>query len=55
MAEEYGCTELVAIAIGLGCLGWKEIFVIWMRRRPGGGLGSMAKLCWKPSLAVLLA
>ena len=52
---EYVCTKLVAIGVWLGCLGWKELFGIWMRRRPGGGWGSMAKPCWKPSLEQLLA
>ena len=52
---QYVCTKLLTIGIGLGCLGWKEIFGIWIRRRPGGGWGLMAKPCWKPSLAVLLA
>ena len=52
---EYVCTKLVMIGIGLGYLRWKEIFVIWIRRRPGSGWGLMAKPCWKPSLALLLA
>jgi len=36
VAEEYRRTKLVAIAIGLGCLGWMEIFQILMPHRPRG-------------------
>ena len=54
-AIKYVCTKLVTIGIGLSCLGWKKVFEIKMRRRPGGGWGSMARPCWKPSLEQLLA
>jgi hypothetical protein len=54
-AWAYACTKLADVGIGLGCLGWMNLFRVWMFRRPGGGWGSTAKPCWKPLLALLLA
>ena len=41
------------VVISSGCLKSVEFIGIWMPRRPGGGLGSAAKPCWKPLLAAV--
>ena len=35
---------MTAVVVGLGHLGWKGLFGIRMRCRPGGGLGLTTKL-----------
>ena len=35
---------MTVAVVGLGYLGWKELFGIWMRCRPRGDWGSTAKL-----------
>ena len=35
---------MTVAVVGLGYLGWKELFGIWMRRRPRGDWGFTAKL-----------
>ena len=35
---------MTIVVVGLGHLGWKELFGIWMRCRPRGGWGLTAKL-----------